>query len=373
MGVFDLSSNERGFTMVKLGQSFYPTLGMGEAAKQLESAIQAGCKDLFTSLHLPEGTNDDWVEMKQLFKKAKQNGIRICCDVSPATFKQLGASPSNLDPFFELGIFTLRLDYGFTMEDIITISKHPDITIVVNSSDLTENQFLTMIEKGIQVSKLTVIHNFYPRPETGMSLDYYREKNKFYKSHGVRTGGFIPSHNEPRGPMKAGLPSIEAHRYAPVSVAVAEMIADDLTDIIYFGDPSPAEQDWQTAQNVIDGTIPLRVEWEMPLNDELVPILERTHTSRRDFAELVIRSTYSTAYPKPTGIKLSPNNTVERPIGTVTIDNADYGRYVGELQITKKDLQSDTRVNVIGRVVAEDRPLLSYVGPNTQFFFKSRK
>ncbi|MFD2210926.1 MupG family TIM beta-alpha barrel fold protein [Virgibacillus halophilus] len=356
--------------MVKLGQSFYPTLGLQRAAEQLASAIDMGCQDLFTSLHLPEGTTENWTEMKHLFQIAKRRGIRLCCDVSPSTFRQLEASSANLKPFFELGIFSFRLDYGFSVDEILEISNHPDVTIVMNASDLTETQFHVLLQKGIQVAKLTAIHNYYPRPETGMSLTYYREKNRFYKSYGVRTGGFIPSHTTPRGPMKEGLPSIETHRYAPVSVAVAEMVADGLTDIIYFGDPAPANEDWNTAAGVADGTIPLRVEWAVSPGDEIVQLLRQVHTSRRDYADFVIRSTYSTAYPEPTGVALAPNHTAARPLGTITIDNTNYGRYAGELQITKTDLSSDKRVNVIGRVITEDQPLLPYITPHTRFTFQ---
>ena len=44
--------------------------------------------------------------------------------------------------------------------------------------------------------------------------------------------------------------------------------------------------------------------------------------------------------------------------GDVTIDNSNYGRYMGELQIVLHDLPADRRVNVIGRIVSEDLCLL---------------
>ncbi|MDY0393284.1 DUF871 domain-containing protein [Virgibacillus halophilus] len=99
-------------------------------------------------------------------------------------------------------------------------------------------------------------------------------------------------------------------------------------------------------------------------------LLRQVHTSRRDYADFVIRSTYSTAYPEPTGVALAPNHTAARPLGTITIDNTNYGRYAGELQITKTDLSSDKRVNVIGRVITEDQPLLPYITPHTRFTFQ---
>ncbi|MFY9857009.1 MAG: DUF871 domain-containing protein [Exiguobacterium chiriqhucha] len=51
----------------------------------------------------------------------------------------------------------------------------------------------------------------------------------------------------------------------------------------------------------------------------------------------------------------------------MTVDNAKYGRYAGELQITKCDLLADERVNVLGRVIEADRPLIQSIGPGTKF------
>lgn len=45
------------------------------------------------------------------------------------------------------------------------------------------------------------------------------------------------------------------------------------------------------------------------------------------------------------------------------MDNDAYGRYRGEIQICRRDLEADHRVNVIGRVIVEDIPLLSLLKP----------
>ena len=65
---------------------------------------------------------------------------------------------------------------------------------------------------------------------------------------------------------------------------------------------------------------------------------------------------------------VTPQNTVERPIGSITIDNEKYGRYKGEIQITKRNLKADEKVNVIGQVIKEeDRPLLQYINGGMKF------
>jgi oligopeptidase A len=60
-------------------------------------------------------------------------------------------------------------------------------------------------------------------------------------------------------------------------------------------------------------------------------------------------------------------NCISRNKGSITIDNIAYGRYSGELQICKRDLAFDERVNLIGRVSDDSLHLLDYIGDNQRF------
>ena len=57
---------------------------------------------------------------------------------------------------------------------------------------------------------------------------------------------------------------------------------------------------------------------------------------------------------------------------TVTIDNKDYLRYMGEMQITKIDLDCNRKVNIIGSIAGEDLFLLKYMqgGDKMNFILK---
>lgn len=55
---------------------------------------------------------------------------------------------------------------------------------------------------------------------------------------------------------------------------------------------------------------------------------------------------------------VAPDNTAERKIGTITMDNEKYGRYQGEVQIVKRPLEYDERVNVIGKVTEDSKELI---------------
>ncbi|WP_375154096.1 DUF871 domain-containing protein [Parageobacillus sp. VR-IP] len=64
---------------------------------------------------------------------------------------------------------------------------------------------------------------------------------------------------------------------------------------------------------------------------------------------------------------LRPAYMIPREKGRVTIDNNQYGRYAGELQITLTDLPANEKVNVVGRIMEDDLPLLAYVGGGQRF------
>jgi hypothetical protein len=355
--------------LAELGRSFYPTLGVNAARRHLDDAIQAGCGHLFTSLHIPEAEVEDWAEVRSLLEKAAGAGISVAADVSRASLAIFGAAPDDLSPIAGLGIGTLRLDHGFSMEETLRMLRNPGFTFQINAGTTTPGDLREMEKNGIERERLIAVHNFYPRRETGVSLSFYRMQNRMFKERGIRTAGFIPAHAEPRAPLYAGLPTVEAHRHMTSAVAAAELMAEQLTDIVYFGDPAPDEHAWKAAGLIAGGTIPLRVSWAEALPEELKPLLTETHTSPWDGAEQVVRSAKGRLYILERGIAPAPSNTAARPAGTVTMDNTLYTRYAGELQIARIDLPADERVNVLGRVVPEDRGLLRFIGPRTAFRF----
>ena len=64
------------------------------------------------------------------------------------------------------------------------------------------------------------------------------------------------------------------------------------------------------------------------------------------------------------------DNIYARPKGSVTIDNNLYQRYEGEIEITKRDLPCDQKVNVLGQVKNYDLALLDYIGSDTRVIFR---
>lgn len=64
---------------------------------------------------------------------------------------------------------------------------------------------------------------------------------------------------------------------------------------------------------------------------------------------------------------IEPFNTTTRQLGSITLDNALYGRYMGEFQLTKTDLPADSRVNVMGQVIPQDISLLPWITAGTPY------
>ena len=53
----------------------------------------------------------------------------------------------------------------------------------------------------------------------------------------------------------------------------------------------------------------------------------------------------------------------------MTIDNSNYGRYAGEVQIIDAELPADSRVNVAAHIVDEEFFLTRYIKPRQKFSF----
>ena len=61
----------------------------------------------------------------------------------------------------------------------------------------------------------------------------------------------------------------------------------------------------------------------------------KTYTQRQDEARDAIRASESRLLLK--GDKIKSSNTVNKNYGDITIDNQNYKRYMGELQILKSE------------------------------------
>jgi uncharacterized protein len=324
-----------------IGISFY--LNDTFAEDRIRFAAGKGVKRAFTSLHIPEESGDLANQAKHLLHIAKENGIEVYADVSAKTPSHLGVE--NLFALKSLGVIGLRLDDYFKEKIILRLAK--DYKIALNASILLENEVERLITSGLNVEQIIAWHNFYPRQETGLDETFFQTQNELFKKNRIPVCAYIPGDLEKRGPLFKGLPTMEKHREMDPLLAALELKQSGVEDI-YIGDPGISEELIDRLIEIERNIVTLRTEG----------FQEGVYQLRPDFSRDVLR-----LMDTRSSDSVIPENTLPRPVGTVTRDNDLYGRYRGEVQITRHDLSADERVNVIGRINPEDIPLLSLLKP----------
>lgn len=195
-------------------------------------------------------------------------------------------------------------------------------------------------------ARLIAIHNFYPRPETGLDGEFLLRKNRWFHQAGIPTAAFISGDQNRRGPLQEGLPTLEKHRNIQSYLQYLELRIKFETDLVLSGDPGVSEKQRELIaayeeNNII--CIPARLE------EKYRDLYGRTWTVRIDSPSQIARLVESRKYALP-GTKITADHCVERPVGSITMDNEKYLRYSGEIQIIRKNLPACERVNVIGKI-----------------------
>ncbi|MFJ7307866.1 MupG family TIM beta-alpha barrel fold protein [Peribacillus frigoritolerans] len=326
-----------------IGISFY--LQDAHAETQIIHAANLGVKRAFTSLHIPEEKGDLMKRMIRLLKLAEDYGMEIHVDVSLNTLDHLGIN--KFTDLWPLGIKGIRLDDGFDKEMVISLSKV--FSLSLNASTLNEDELLAVLGGGVEPESLIAWHNFYPRPETGLEEVFFHEQNRMFKKYGIPIFAFIPGAGSKRGPLHEGLPTLEKHRLMNPYAAGIELIQH--VEGVYVGDQG-------TEDNLLENLTAYKNLNILTIRVESRLLQSGQYKLRPDVSQDVFRlqNTRVTA-------NVEPSNTAARSLGSITMDNDAYGRYRGEVQICKRDLGANHRVNVIGRVIEEDIPLLSLLKP----------
>ncbi|WP_453992853.1 DUF871 domain-containing protein [Bacillus nitroreducens] len=331
----------------------------------LQEMSKIGFKSIFTSLHIPEEDPSLYRErLKELGSLAIKYNMELFADISPKSLNYLGFTWENAEGLQEWGLTGLRVDYGVSDELIVNLSRK--MKIALNASTLTRENIQKLKECGLRLRSVEAWHNFYPRPETGLNTDEFDLTNQWLKAEGIKVMAFIPGDGEKRGPLFKGLPTIEDHRELSTFAAYLDFHKNPSVDKIIIGDPTISEWSKKQFNSFQSGKVVLRAK-SVTTDKAIFERLNCVLTNRQDAARDVIRVAESRLYGLIGDFPVKPENTVERPIGTITVDNINYGRYQGEIQITKRNLPLDTKVNVIGRVIDEDTPLLKSIKGGTKF------
>lgn len=119
--------------------------------KYLENAKKYGIDTVFTSLHIPEAQERLYDETKEILKKTKELDMKIIADISKGFMEKIEIKDYN--------IHSLRLDFGFSVEEIADLTKNKQFKIQINASTIDEAYLKELIEKGADLENMEVGHN----------------------------------------------------------------------------------------------------------------------------------------------------------------------------------------------------------------------
>lgn len=322
-----------------------------------------GFTGIFSSLHIPE---DDVRLYRQrlavLSAVAKEREMELMIDISGEALNKIGLSFERPDEILATGITGLRMDYAIENPVIAKLSHH--LKVALNASTITEKDFNELKAHNANFNNMEAWHNYYPRPETALGKFDFTLKNSWLKELGFRVMAFVPGNQELRGPLFEGLPTLEKHRGIHPLAAAVELLEECQVEDVYIGDPQIDVKTMKQFSHYFT-TASILLFAEPSAATKYFSLITGKHENRLDSAELVVRSA-DARFREPT--EILPESPTTRKKGTVTIDNQNYGRYMGEIQLPLIDLPSDEKVNVVGSICEEDLALIDVCGKPGQKF-----
>lgn len=341
--------------MYKKGISVFTGLKEYSLEKNIEYlrlAKSLGYEIVFSSAHINEASTS-FEDLQKLIDEVQKLDMKLSLDISKPTFEKLRL-PENL--------YALRLDYGFSENDIIDLSNKAPYMIELNASVYKKERILSLIEKGLNAKNIRVSFNYYPKIHTGHTIEFVNDMTKFFHSLGMTVGAFLPSHIGFRPPMYEGLPTVESHRKMNLSLAIEELKVSDVDEIM-FGDAYASCEELELLHKQQKEEIIFEVQL---LNKDDINALSKSYVIRPDLNDELLRLSNSRSNEV-----IEPFNTVERKKYDLTIDNNGFLRYKGEINIVLKDLEKDERVNVIGHLNTTDF-IISKVKEGRKFTFVNK-
>ena len=342
------------------GISIYSGLDctLEENISLVETAAKLGLSRMFTSAQIPEADDEKFFDdFAVILSAALDNNFEIILDVNPETVSE-----------FAFDGVILRLDDGFEISDIAELSRERKIQL--NASTVTLNFLESLKNCGANFENISAMHNYYPHIHAGLDTYFFTEQNKILHDFGIEVGAFVPSlKGRRRDPLFEGLPTLEDCRNFSTDLS-ARFLAALGTDFIMIGDSLPTLEECAAVADIVDDEVILTAEI-FTENKTTTNLLNYSFTRRPDVSKSVIRAVEGRRILKELGGKIPPENTfIERIFGNVTVDNSNFGRYEGELQIVNAVLPADSRVNVVAAVIVEEIFLTDYIKPGQKFSFK---
>lgn len=307
----------------------------------IAQAAKYGVKYIFTSLHIPEENLEDLDSTLPAFLELTRSlGVTLIPDISPYTFEKLGLSNNDFEGLKSFGFDLVRLDFGFEdVREVVAISKH--FNIVLNASLVDEVYLQKLRDVQSNFDTVHLMHNFYPRQDTGLSVDYFKQLNATHQGYPIKTMAFVSGDKKRRLPLYEGLPTLEYHRDMNPYVAAIDLYKNHHMDMVFIGDNQAHLHNLKFINDYVEhGVLTIPVV----LTQDYAYLYECEIGVRQDCASSLIRL----VLPRQTDIEPLSNN--RRTKGSIVIDNRLAGRYCGEVQLIKEDMTYSSRSNTIGWV-----------------------
>lgn len=328
------------------GISIFPGMdcSLEDNLSYMQRAYKQGARLIFSSLHIPQAAPQAFDEFTALLQESVRLGMEMIVDISKAYMAKYDIA--------SLPIAALRLDFGFSDEEIVRLTQKSRCRIQLNASALTLAQLQRLFKLGLPRERIEACHNYYPRPETGISLELFRAKNRFLKEEGLKVLAFVPAKERPRGPLHEGLPTLESHRGLPAFIGAQELLREGADEVL-IGDSMASEAELALLMRAGKESYLLALELASELPPGCQSYFEGLFTNRQDPGAFCVRAEESRERALSYPALIEPVCAgQERPAYAVTVDNKGYGRYQGELQILQKAQKPDRRVNVLGSAAA---------------------
>ncbi|UUX35467.1 DUF871 domain-containing protein [Fundicoccus culcitae] len=359
--------------MGKLGISLYPEQSTFEADKAyLERAKNYGYERLFLSLLQLDASDTEGKGFQQFLDTltyAKYLGYEVGIDVNPHVLTQMGVDSSKLETFTEMGADIIRLDNETSAVDEARMTHNAlGLSIELNMSQGTRHLDAIM-SYSPDKSQLIGSHNFYPHRFSGLGLAHFNQCNAIFKQYNLRTMAFVNSQAATFGPwpMPDGLCTLEMHRTMDLVSQVKHLKLVDAIDDIVIANAYASDDELRLAAEAFNA---LHTTLRMVFNAEATAIereiiLNNLHSYRGDHSDYMIRSSWMRELYKTADIPAHTNQTIHA--GDVIVNNSNYLRYKGEMQIALQEMPADERVNVVGHIVADDHILFENMHPWSAF------
>lgn len=355
---------------MRLGFSLYPDQQPLEAVTAyIERLCQYPFKRVFLSLLQLDVHDEAMMDKYQvIIQLCQRKGLLVIADINQALIDQLDWNHQLVDQAMAFGLDGLRLDEPLELSKMLKVINNPHhFKIELNISQ--DNHLLEyLLKNGARKDNLIGCHNFYPKRFSGLSDEHFIQTTKQYQNLGIVSAAFITANSASEGPwpLSEGLPTLEKHRDSQSTSQLKELIYQGLIDDVIISNQFVCEEEIQRLITAFSTDRVLDVEVVADLSDAERKIIAYDHHYRNDLSEYVLRSTMTRIVYQAEDLPVrKQSKQVKR--GDLLIDNNDYGRYKGELQIALTAFEATEKTNIVGRIAPSDLPLLSYLKPNDAF------